>query len=145
MKRIVSLSIIALGAALSAMPAYAQFPNSVQFGNGQYNNSQFYNGQFNNRWNNDGRIDVVQSRLQARINQGISDGRLSPSEASRLRAKLSRIDSIEARMRASGGRLSFNERNKLSKQLDVLSMQITRDLNDFERRRLGYFNNRFWR
>lgn len=134
MKRVLLLSIIALTTALSAMPAYAQYSNGYQLGN-----------YFNNRWSADSRIDTMQSRLQARINQGISDGRLSQSEASRLQSKLSKIANLEARLRMSGNRLTFNERNKINRQLDSLNMQISREMNDFERRRVGFFNNRFWR
>jgi hypothetical protein len=50
---------------------------------------------------------------------------------------------MEARMRATGGRLSFTERNRLNQKLSNLSFQVTRELNDLERRHVGY-RNRGW-
>lgn len=85
-------------------------------------------------------INAQQQTLQTRISRGISTGRLSQKEAARLQAKFSQISQIEARMRSSGNRLSASERSRLQKQLSSLSAQINRELNDFERRRSGHWN-----
>ena len=121
MKRIIATSLIALSAVLISLPANAQ---GFRYGHG----------------NN---INSTQAQLQARINNGIASRRLSRSEAQKLQFKLNRINNIEAQMRSSGG-LSFRERNNLNRQLANLRNEITRDMNDFERRRIGFFE-RYWR
>jgi hypothetical protein len=94
-------------------------------------NSQFGNG-FNSRFG--GGINVTQAQLQARITAGISSGKLTRQEAAKLQAKLSRINTLEARLRSTGNRLSFGERQRLNNQLSQLNAQITREMNDFDRR-----------
>jgi hypothetical protein len=129
MKRVLTLSVVAMIAALSIMPAA-----EAQFRSGRYGTNN---------------INVVQSQLQARINAGVANGRLNQKEAARLQSKVAKISALEARMRASGNRLSSRERATLNTQLSNLSAQITRELNDFERRRVGYWggrnNGRNWR
>ncbi|MCC6980818.1 MAG: hypothetical protein IT343_21035 [Candidatus Melainabacteria bacterium] len=119
MKRIFATSLIALSAVLISLPA----------------NAQGFRGY--------GNINSRQAQLQARINNGISSRRLSRSEAAKLQYKMNRIGNLESRMRASGG-LSFRERNNLNRQLASLRNEINRDMNDFERRRIGFFE-RYWR
>ncbi len=126
MKGLNTLSLVALIATLAiAAPADAQY-------------SQRWGGPGNS-------INVTQSNLQARINAGIASRRLSRSEANRLQNKLSQISQLEADMRMSGRRLSFRERTSLNNKLARLNSEITRELNDFEHRRVGYWGNRSWR
>jgi len=126
MKRIISTTLIALSAFLITLPADAQsFRGGYGYGSGY------------------GNINSAQAQLQARINNGIASRRLSRSEASKLQSKLNRIGNLEARMRSSGG-LSVRERNSLNRQLAQLRNEINRDMNDFERRRIGFFE-RYWR
>ncbi|MBA3859456.1 MAG: hypothetical protein C0507_21335 [Cyanobacteria bacterium PR.3.49] len=122
MKRIIATSLIALSAVLISLPANAQGYRGYGYGNN---------------------INSTQAQLQARINNGIASRRLSRSEAQKLQFKLNRINNIEAQMRSSGG-LSFRERNNLNRQLTNLRNEINRDMNDFERRRIGFFE-RYWR
>lgn len=127
MKRIIATSFIALSAVLISLPANAQGFRDRGYGYGH----------------GYGNINSTQAQLQARINNGIASRRLSRSEAQKLQFKLNRIASIESQMRASGG-LSFRERNNLNRQLSNLRNEINRDMNDFERRRIGFFE-RYWR
>lgn len=132
MKHLIAGSTLALLAVISlTIPANAQFNSSYRHGYGY--------GQ--GKGNGFGSVNATQSQLSARINQGIRSGRLSQNEASKLRSKLAKIAQLEARMRASGNRLTASERNTLRNQLTNLSAQITRELNDAERRRVGYWNN----
>lgn len=129
MKNLTTLSLVAVLAALTIAPAQAQY---------NYN-SRYHTGV---GYRND--INATEARLSARISRGVADGRLSRREESRLRAKLSQIADIEARMRASGSRLNFRERQRLQYQLASLSNDINRQMNDFERRRIGYWNHSRW-
>src|SRR5688572_21346975 len=141
MKRVLPLSLALLAAILPATaPANAQYFNDTR-----YNNR--FDTRFNNRFDNryGSNINATQLLLQQRINAGMADGRLNSREAARLQAKLSRIADLEARMRSTGFRLSMRERAALDNQLSSLNFQITRDLNDFERRRIGFWtDNRRW-
>ena len=75
-------------------------------------------------------VDTRQSLLRQRINAGMSSGRLTRSEATRLLADESRIASMEARLRASGNRLSFDEQRRILNELDVLNIRVSKELND---------------
>ena len=133
MKRQLTLSLLAAIAVLSVVtPAEAQ----------QYSWNQQTNNSFNSRHNYGGNsINTTQAQLQARINQGIASGRLSQREASKLQAKLAKVAQLELKMRNSGNRLNRFERARLDAQLLALNAKITIELNDFDRRRVGYFNN----
>lgn len=123
MRGLTTISLVAVTLLLGIAPANAQYHHYS--------------------WNTTrgGNVNVMQAQLQARINRGIADGRLSSSEANRLQGKLNRINNLEARMRAERG-LSFKERSRLMNQISSLNNDITRQLNDFERRRIGFWNNR---
>lgn len=125
MKRILTLSIAALllGVGFSG-PAMAQY-----YGYGSDFHSQ-------------GGINQAQARLQARINAGIANGRINQREAAKLNRKMADLSQMEARMRASGSRLSFTERARLNARIASLNIQVTRDLNDFEHRRIGFWGGR---
>lgn len=77
-------------------------------------------------------INGSQSRLQSRINAGVRSGALTRGEASRLQSKLNQINDLEFRMRNSGSRLSWQERQRLQDKLNNLSNDINRQLNDFD-------------
>lgn len=127
MKYTKAFSFLAIMAAFACItPAQAQYGYGSGYG-----------------WNPN--IDSMQAQLQQRINQGISNGRLSQREAARLQAKMSNLNTIEARMRLSGNRLSRGERNSLQRRLASLSQEISRDLRDFERRRIGWNRGGSWR
>lgn len=127
MKYTKAFSFLAIMAAFACItPAQAQYGYGSGYG-----------------WNPN--IDAMQAQLQQRINQGISNGRLNQREAARLQAKMSNLNTIEARMRMSGNRLSRGERNSLQRRIASLSQEISRDLRDFERRRIGWNRGGGWR
>lgn len=114
MKRLFSIAAAMLiASSLSSMPANAQFAS----------------------WG----INSSQAALQARVNAGFRSGALTRSEFNSLQGKLNNIASLEARLRASGNRLSFSERNRLNQRLAKMSVDIQRQMSDAERR----FGNRY--
>lgn len=122
MNKIIPLAILAVvTTATATLPASAQ---GWGYGGRNYN----YGANINN----------VQAQLQARINAGITSGALTQKEASKLQAKLSRIASLEARLRSTGNRLSFQERARLNNELTRLSADIQAQMTDSEIR----WNNR---
>lgn len=75
-------------------------------------------------------IDYHQSLLRQRIQNGLSTGKLTHSEANRLFQEEQRLNSLEAQMRYSGRRLSYSEERRLIAELDQLSRKINKELND---------------
>lgn len=123
MKGLTSISLVALIAMMAAAPASAQYTP---------------------RWGGNAGVNInaTQASLRARIDAGIASRRLSRSEARSLKNKLSQISHIESDMRMSGRRLTFRERTNLNNRLSRLNREITRQLNDFEHRRVGYWGSR---
>lgn len=78
-------------------------------------------------------INQRQNMLENRIDAGIRSGRLSRSEAYRLRAEFSDIASVEARYRRNG--LSYEERRDLDRRFDRLTAHLEASLDDRDRRR----------
>lgn len=78
-------------------------------------------------------INNIQAEEQARINAGLRDGSLTQMEAARLQARANHIADVEGRLRATGGHLSFSERQRLSNELNSLSNQIYRERHDNQR------------
>lgn len=75
-------------------------------------------------------VNRYQSALARRIDKGVSSGRLTAAEASRLRTLEAQTRTLEAQLRSSGGRLSYSEERQLMTRLDRLSARITRELTD---------------
>ncbi len=80
-------------------------------------------------YNNRG-INGDQANQQARINQGIQSGALTPKEAQRLQNNQAEFAAKEARLRASGNGLSYQERARLEAEQAKLSKQIYNQKND---------------
>ena len=97
-----------LGIAFTAVPAQAQ------------------------AWQN---INARQARLDQRIDQGVRSGALNRREAVRLRTEFRDLVRLEARYRASGGRLTLNERRDLDRRFDGLSARIRFEKHDRQGRR----------
>lgn len=74
----------------------------------------------------------TQSALRQRIDFGLRTGKLTRVEADRLIRDEQRIADLEAQMRLSGGRLSYSEQRRLLTELDNLSRNITKELNDHQ-------------
>ncbi len=82
------------------------------------------------RYRRSSQVRGYSSLLRQRIETGISSGRLTRSEAARLRQMEVRTSDLERQLRISGGRLTQQEERRLLTQLDRLNGQITRELND---------------
>lgn len=84
-------------------------------------------------WGNhsdDTNIAYGQSMLRQRIYDGLRSGKLSRTEADRLLSDERRIADLEARMSASGGRLSWSEQRRLLAERDQLNAEINQELTD---------------
>lgn len=85
------------------------------------------------KWGGSG-VNGTQAQLQAQINQGVANGRLTQQEAAQLQSRMNEINQLEAQYRASGGKLSKRERDLLESKLDRLGDSIRRQLNDYDTR-----------
>jgi hypothetical protein len=80
------------------------------------------------------RINQRQNHQQQRIANGISKGSLTAREAVRLEQQQTRIARYEARSRADGGGLNFNERARIETLQDRSSRTIRNQKRDAQRR-----------
>lgn len=71
-------------------------------------------------------IDRKQADLRRRIDEGVNSGKLTASEATRLRSQLEWIDSVELTLRHSGGRLDATEEQRLAADLDKIGERLSR-------------------
>ncbi|HET6419365.1 MAG TPA: hypothetical protein VFG19_04360 [Geobacteraceae bacterium] len=74
---------------------------------------------------NDPVIQQREANQEARIDQGVKSGRLTPKEAGRLEAQQARIQQREDRMKADGN-LTAAERRRLTSQQNRASRDIYR-------------------
>ena len=81
-------------------------------------------------WQN---INARQTRLDARIDQGVRSGALTRREAANLRTEFRSLVRLESRYRAGG--LSVGERRDLDRRFDVLSAKIRVQKHDRQDRR----------
>jgi hypothetical protein len=73
-------------------------------------------------------VDQREANQQARINQGVRSGELTPGETARLQNREGRINNEIARDRAAnGGHLTPGERARVNRQQDRASAAIARD------------------
>ena len=73
-------------------------------------------------------VDRREANQQARINQGVKSGELTPGETARLEGREGRINNEIARDRAAnGGHLTPGERARVNRQQDRTSTAIARD------------------
>ena len=75
-------------------------------------------------------INKREENQQDRIAQGINSGQLTPREAARLEQQEARIEQLEAKDRASGGKLTRKERAELERLLNTESGRIYRQKHD---------------
>jgi hypothetical protein len=109
MKRVI-LSLAAIGALATAMPAAAQGFGPMGWGH---------------RFNDD--------RIEFRINQGIRDGSLTRNEARNLRRQLMDARMLEARY-TRDGRVSAREARDLDRRYAALSQRLRWERNDGQNR-----------
>lgn len=93
-----------------------------------YNHRQKYN------------INKRQARQEKRIEEGVQNGNLTPRETQRLTGQEARISDLEAKDRASGGRLSSRERAELNRLLNTESGRIYRQNHDVQGRNPNSYN-----
>ncbi len=75
-------------------------------------------------------INQRQANQTDRIQNGVENGRLTPQETQRLTLQEARIADLEAKDRASGGRLTLRERTELNHLLNTESGRIYRQKHD---------------
>ncbi|MBX9668222.1 MAG: hypothetical protein K2X93_11410 [Candidatus Obscuribacterales bacterium] len=78
----------------------------------------------------DAAVVTRQAELNSRIDAGLRSGKLTSAEGTRLKASAATIANLESRLR--GGGLSPSERSSLNDELNRLSREIERQINDFE-------------
>lgn len=83
-----------------------------------------------NSWGRTRRTVTYRSALRARIDQGVTSGKLTPQEAGKLIQMEDQIRELERQLRISGGRLTYSEERQLNARRDRLSARITKELND---------------
>lgn len=79
-------------------------------------------------------VNARQTKLEARIDQGVRSGALNRNEASRLRTDFRALSRLEANYRRSNG-LSARERLDLDRRFDALSARIKVQKQDRQHRR----------
>ena len=121
MKKIAIL-LASLGAIVAVAPATASAAPASAPG---------YSFQGGGAWQN---INARQSRIEARINQGVRAGALDRREAAQLRSQFRAIAALEARYRASRPGLTAAERRDLDRRFDALERSIRVQKNDRDRR-----------
>jgi hypothetical protein len=140
MKR--ALILVAVAGALASGAAAAgttvQFDRDARFVQAQY--AQNYDERIA-RWDDRSQnVNERERRINARIERGIQDGRLTGWEARRLRRDLANIESKERAFMADG-HLNWRENQELNRDLDRLADNVRAQLRD-EDRRYGYNEGR---
>jgi len=79
------------------------------------------------------RVSHRQAEQQARINQGVQSGKLTPEEARTLRVEQRLVRITKRAMRADGV-VTPRERRVLNRQLNRTSRDIAREKHDAEKR-----------
>ena len=85
-------------------------------------------------------INKRQARQERRIEKGVENGSLTPRETQQLTRQEARISDLEAKDRASGGRLSSKERTELNRLLNTESGRIYRQKHDNQGRNPNAYN-----
>ena len=76
-------------------------------------------------------VDRREERQEARIQQGIRSGELTPREAARLQAREQSIhNQVAAERAANGGKLTRAERRQVNRRLNRTSRAIAREKHD---------------
>ena len=82
------------------------------------------------------RVDARQAHQQARIHRGVASGALTPREQHRLQHQQRHIARAEAHAKADG-RVTAQERQRLTQLQDRASRDIRRQKHDRQTRRAG--------
>ncbi len=81
-----------------------------------------------------GKITARDREQQKRIGEGIENGSLTAREAAKLERQESNLNRREARMAASGGKLTQGEKNAINRQQNNMSRMIYREKHDRQHR-----------
>jgi len=79
-------------------------------------------------------VNARETRQQNRIYNGVANGSLTRREAGRMEKQQQQLARREARMRQSGGGLSYNERAKLEREENRTSQNIYNQKHDGQTR-----------
>lgn len=125
MKKMLVPALVLASVSAVALPAAAQNYGRGHDRNDDRGYSQNYGG-----WQS---INVRQTNLDRRIDQGVRNGQLSRREATRVRSEFNALLRLEANYRRGG--LTAWERNDLDRRFDRLSAQIRSERRDHDNRR----------
>ena len=78
-------------------------------------------------------VNEREARINARIQRGLRDGRITDREARRLYRELHEIEAKERAFRNNNGRIGPREADELSRDLDRLAEHVRRQMHDQER------------
>ena len=127
-----TLITVATAAVLASGAAFAGTTN-VQTRETHLGNAAIIPVQYN-RWDDRGaNIDERESRINAWIQRGIEDGRITDREARRLYRELRDIEAKERAFR-SDGRIGGREEAELNRDLDRLADDVRYQMRDEQRR-----------
>ncbi|HZQ61584.1 MAG TPA: hypothetical protein VFC24_09565 [Casimicrobiaceae bacterium] len=79
-------------------------------------------------------INDREARINARIQRGLRDGRITDREARRLYRELHDIQAKERAFHNNNGRIGPREADELNRDLDRLTEHVRRQLHDEDRR-----------
>jgi len=138
MKRI--LIAVAVAGAIASSGAMAGTPTSGaqhELGTPTFVPVQYYQHRTDDR---QAQINEREARIEARIQRGLADGRLTEWEARRLQRQLNDIQAKERAFMGDGW-LNRGEYAELSRDLDQLGDNVRAELRD-EQRRYSYYQDR---
>jgi len=78
-------------------------------------------------------IDEREARINARIERGRRDGRITDREARRLYRELHDVEAKERAFKANNGRIGPREADEINRDLDRLADNVRRQLRDEQR------------
>ena len=130
-------TLIALAAAGVLASGVAVAATTVQVYN-DYGSAAFapvqYSDRHGDRWDDRSvNVNEREARIRARIERGISDGRITRAEAHGLYRELGSVEAAERRYK-SDGRITNRENADLNRRLDRLADNVRIQLRDDDRR-----------
>ena len=127
-RRLLALSVAALFASNAAFAGTTVVSSKVPVGAPGFITVQ----QYNDRDDRSSNIDEREARIRARIDRGISEGRITRHEANRLYRALRDVEAKEHAYR-SDGRIDRRENRVLTADLDRLANHVRHELRDEQR------------
>ncbi|MBL8555051.1 MAG: hypothetical protein JNL41_12285 [Phenylobacterium sp.] len=127
MKKIALIALAAASLGAVAAPAAAQDyrHDGYRHDSGRHDRSAW---DYRHDWERGFNINAMQNQLDARIDRGIRNGRLTRQEAGMMRSQFRDIARLEATYRRNG--LTRYERNELERRLVAFETRLDRQLRD---------------